>query len=224
LSNDSAAKGFKLIGSMLCLDFLNTVGGRISERAKARAKSYQYEILKDKLEDYKDLLGWYAHAGLPTEKKARRLLQLSQSQPKVADSVFKRGLALREAIYRIIKAAMEHWPADKADIERLNGELLIAKSHEKLAPSEDGFAWAWDEGSEALDSVLWPVARSAAELLTSNSLSRVRQCGGENCGWLFLDTSRNRSRQWCDMKDCGNLAKVRRFRERHHRRKGEKLR
>ena len=209
---------------MPCLDFLNTVGGRIIGRAKSRSKGYRYDILKDKLEDYKDLLGWCAHAGLLTERKSRRLLQLSRSQPRGADSAFKRALALREAIYRIIKAAMEHWPADEADIEMLNGELLIAKRHEKLVPSEDGFAWVWDDGSEALDSVLWPIALSAAELLTSNYLSRVRQCGGESCGWLFLDTSRNRSRQWCDMKDCGNLAKVRRFRERHQRRKGDKLR
>jgi predicted RNA-binding Zn ribbon-like protein len=60
---------------------------------------------------------------------------------------------------------------------------------------------------------LWPVARSAAELLTSGDLARVGQCPGEECGWLFLDTSRAGRRQWCDMADCGNLAKVRRFRD-----------
>jgi len=61
---------------------------------------------------------------------------------------------------------------------------------------------------------LWPLSRSAAELLTSADLAFIRECQGEDCGWLFLDTSRNRTRRWCDMRDCGNLAKVRRFRRR----------
>ena len=59
-----------------------------------------------------------------------------------------------------------------------------------------------------------PVASSAAELLTSAALEDTRECDSEGCGWLFLDTSRSRRRRWCDMRDCGNLAKVRRFRER----------
>src|ERR1044072_3929170 len=100
---------------MLCLDFLYTGGGRTGERGQGGPKRDPYDIIKDKLEDYKDLLGWCAHAGLLTEKKVRRLLQLSRSQPKAADSVFKRGLALREALDRTIKAARERWPADEAD-------------------------------------------------------------------------------------------------------------
>jgi predicted RNA-binding Zn ribbon-like protein len=57
------------------------------------------------------------------------------------------------------------------------------------------------------------VARSAAELLQSEELGRVRRCDGEDCRWLFLDTSRSRNRRWCDMADCGNTAKVRRYRQ-----------
>ena len=66
--------------------------------------------------------------------------------------------------------------------------------------------------------MLGPVARSAAELLTSDRLDRLRQCESEKgCGWLFVDGSRNRSRRWCDMSDCGNRAKARRFHRRHRR-------
>jgi predicted RNA-binding Zn ribbon-like protein len=64
--------------------------------------------------------------------------------------------------------------------------------------------------------MLWHIADSAAEFLTTGDLTRLRECSGEDCGWLFEDTSKNRSRQWCDMRDCGNLAKVRRFRTRLH--------
>ena len=70
------------------------------------------------------------------------------------------------------------------------------------------------DSEAALDRMLWSIAHSGAELLTTGDLSRLRECGGEECGWLFEDTSRNRSRQWCDMQDCGNLAKVRRYRTR----------
>jgi len=99
-------------------------------------------------------------------------------------------------------------------VECLSEEMCVARNHEKLIHAEDKFSWSWDAGDAALDRMLWPVALSAVGLLTSGDLSRIRQCGGDNCGWLFLDTSRNRSRQWCAMNDCGNLAKVRRFRQR----------
>jgi len=67
---------------------------------------------------------------------------------------------------------------------------------------------------DELTSLLWPVARAATALLTSSDLARVRECADDACGWLFLDHSRNGSRRWCDMADCGNRAKARRYRER----------
>jgi predicted RNA-binding Zn ribbon-like protein len=84
----------------------------------------------------------------------------------------------------------------------------------RVIRNESGFTWGWDKQSDALDRMLWPVARSAADLLTSDHLNRVHQCGGKDCTWLFVDTSRNHSRQWCDMGDCGNRAKARRFYQR----------
>ncbi len=77
-----------------------------------------------------------------------------------------------------------------------------------------GFVWEWNDTKPVLDRILWAISVSAAEMLTTSDLTRLRQCPGEDCGWLFDDTTRNRSRQWCDMKDCGNIAKVRRFRSR----------
>ena len=50
--------------------------------------------------------------------------------------------------------------------------------------------------------------------LTSEELDQVRECAGNTCGWLFVDMSRNHSRHWCDMRDCGNRAKVRRYYQR----------
>jgi predicted RNA-binding Zn ribbon-like protein len=62
--------------------------------------------------------------------------------------------------------------------------------------------------------MLWPIASSAADLLTSERLKKVRLCEAKTCTWLFLDESRNHSRRWCDMKVCGNREKARRHYQR----------
>jgi predicted RNA-binding Zn ribbon-like protein len=74
----------------------------------------------------------------------------------------------------------------------------------------DGFVWDWHEVDGVLELPIWIVARSAADLLVSSELERVRECAGEKCDWLFLDASRNQSRRWCDMAACGNRAKAQR--------------
>lgn len=205
---------FKLIGGHPSLDFLNTVGGWGSNSNNRGSRDYRDLILGEKLEGYADLLTWSLRAGLLTEKEMRQLLRMSEEQPKAAGVVCKRAVQLRGAIYRLVKSAIEHWPPGAADLETLNEELTTARKHERLIYKRERIEFAWRERVEALDCMLWQLAQSTAELLTTGDLSRVRQCGGETCGWLFLDTSRNRSRHWCDMKDCGNLAKVRRFRQR----------
>jgi predicted RNA-binding Zn ribbon-like protein len=118
-------------------------------------------------------------------------------------------------MYRIFKAAIEGWKPPAADLALLNAELARAREHEQLVFGGGMFAVDWESGPAALDAMLWPAVRSAATLLTAGELARVTQCAGPDCAWLFLDSTRNRSRRWCDMADCGNLAKVRRFRGRN---------
>jgi predicted RNA-binding Zn ribbon-like protein len=80
----------------------------------------------------------------------------------------------------------------------------------RLVPAKEGFEWKFGDLLD-FDSVLWPIARSAAELLVSDQLAYVRACSSKACEWFFLDTSKNHHRRWCDMTRCGNRAKVRRF-------------
>jgi predicted RNA-binding Zn ribbon-like protein len=211
---ESPTSGFKFIGGLVCLDFINTAEGRTGgSRASA---GEHYKIIGEKLKSYTDLIEWCRHeqTGLLSASAARALIQLAKKHPKAAQSVCETAICLREALYRIFRAIASERRPNQADIEKLNEELKTGRAHEKLVFSSGAFTTKWEEVSEKLDSPLWPVARSAGELLTSGDSSRLRQCAGEDCGWLFIDTSRNRSRQWCDMKDCGNLAKVRRFRQR----------
>jgi predicted RNA-binding Zn ribbon-like protein len=214
MANDWEAKNFKRIGGHPSLDFVNTVGAWVSDPERKSLTGYKESVLREKLNNYGDLVAWSRVAGLLTETAATQLLGLAQGQPGAASAVVKRALKLRESLYRLCKSVVEDWTPDLADLERLNQELTIARSHQRLVSTGSKFGWNWVETGESLDAVLWPLALSGAELLSSGDLSRLRQCGGEECGWLFLDTSRNRSRQWCEMSDCGNLAKVRRFRRR----------
>jgi predicted RNA-binding Zn ribbon-like protein len=210
----TSAAEMRLIGGRLCLDFINTVDGRKRDSQRRESSAVNSLVLGDKLREYSDLVEWSRHAGVVTATEAGRLIQASKRNTGEARDVFDRAIALREALYRICKAAMTGRRTQRVDLKTLNDELLEARTHERLTHAADGFRWESVGGEAALDRMLWSLAHSAAELLTAGDLSRLRQCGGEECGWLFEDASRNRSRQWCHMQDCGNLAKVRRFRTR----------
>jgi predicted RNA-binding Zn ribbon-like protein len=203
----------KLVGGELCLDFVNTVGGRVPEAGGSPGS----RVLADKLAAYTDLVAWGRHTGSIGEPEARRLLRLAEGRPREAADVLERALLFREALHRTLRWLMLGRRPDPRDLSLLNAEIGTARARESLTASRDGLRWEWPDAGEQLDSPLWPVSRSAGALLTSGDLSRLRQCGGERCGWLFLDRSRNRSRQWCTMEDCGNLSKVRRFRRRQSR-------
>ncbi len=182
----------KLIGERLCLDFTNTVGGRNGS-----------EIIFEKLKTYNDLVDWSVHVGILDRREAKKL------EKKGSQRVVKRALRLREAIYRICVAALKKESPNSADLKLLNHEIQEARNHEFV---DSSFRIRTKSTNKDLDQILWPVVLSASELLTTEDLKRLQQCDGENCGWLFVDTSKNHTRQWCDMSDCGNREKVRRFR------------
>lgn len=99
----------------------------------------------------------------------------------------------------------------------MNQEIGDALRHARLVEQGGGFVWGWDE-NPSLERPLWPIARSAAELLAHpDALAQLRECASDTCEWLFLDRSRNHTRRWCDMNDCGARTKVRRFRARRAR-------
>jgi len=208
----SPATSMKLVGGDPCLDFVNTVGGRVAVAGSARTR-----VRADKLACYPDLVAWVVHAGLVDESVGRGLLRLGAARPREARAAHGRALAFREALYRTLRVLMLGRGPAPADLAVLNVELAAWRSREVLAAGREGLRWEWRDAAARLESPLWPVARAAAALLTSPELAHLRQCGGFDCGWLFLDRSRNHSRQWCTMEDCGNLSKVRRFRERHAR-------
>jgi predicted RNA-binding Zn ribbon-like protein len=118
----------------------------------------------------------------------------------------RRAIALRESIYHVFSPLAAGVEPDQAAFEVLNEHLSRALAQVRI--SRDGWTWHVSDPGERF---LMLVALSAAEILTSERVARVRECADEECGWLFIDASKNRSRRWCSMSDCGNLAKARRF-------------
>jgi predicted RNA-binding Zn ribbon-like protein len=202
VSSNRPERRFKLRGGVVCLDFVNTVGSRLTDRHSEYLRSYE------------DLLDWARQAGLLAPEETEDLSRQAALDPEGTQETLSRALALREAIHRVISRAMAGESQDESDMSALNRELSIALSHRRVMPADGTYGWSWDRsgdgGGAQLDSPLWPVAQSAAELLTSPKLGRVKLCAGEGCGWVFLDESRNNSRRWCDSRDCGNRERVRR--------------
>lgn len=201
---------WKLIAGRPCLDFINTVGARVPGGEGAADVLVQREML----ESYDDLLRWAGFASLLTGRELSPLRKLAAEDPRRAAAIHARAVAFREALYRIGAALADGGQPTAGDVSWLDQEWHEARDAQRLAARSGGLTVAWRE-EVRLDRLLWPLALDAFELFTGDRLDRLKQCPAEDCGWLFLDTSRNGSRQWCDMKDCGNLAKVRRFRERH---------
>jgi predicted RNA-binding Zn ribbon-like protein len=188
-----------LIGGVLCLDFVNTVDPR---HAPGR---------REYLDDYAALVAWGGHAGAIDAGQGERLREGAAGDPAEAERVLGRAIRLREALYPLFSRAARGQPPAPDDLGVLQAELTRALPHFLLTWSAGGYAREWEQDSSALDQVLWAVAWSAAELLLHGPLDRIRECPGQgNCGWLFLDLSKNASRRWCDMRVCGNRAKARR--------------
>ncbi|MGH6882300.1 CGNR zinc finger domain-containing protein [Hypericibacter sp.] len=198
----SRAGGLALIGGIACLNFANTSSGRGTPRHQEHLRSYDL------------LLVWAEHAGLLAPAQRQSLSELAALQGAAAARVLRRALDLREAIYATAEA-LGHRTTPPADaLLILNQELSRAMSQATIRPEASGFAWDWSEAEPALDRPLWPIARSAAELLTGPAHEQVKQCPGAHCGWVFLDLTKNHRRRWCEMEVCGSRAKVRRYRER----------
>lgn len=193
----------------LCLDFCNTV----SNHAGPEPGEY--------LRTYADVLAWAAGKNLLPAPAADRLAAHAAQHPAAAEAACAQAVELREAIYRLLLAhAHGRTPghaALPADLAVLNAYLAQALAQARLTPTGAGYALTWDlSAGEALDSLLWPIAYSAADLLaTPDQLARVGQCQDDRgCGWVFLDLTKNHSRRWCAMDDCGNRAKAKRHYER----------
>jgi predicted RNA-binding Zn ribbon-like protein len=175
-------------------------------------------IAREKLHALNDFIAWSEQAKLLKVDQAEALRSDAARHAAKAAEILARATNLREAIFRIFFSAAKNKAPAQDDMARLNAELAASLGRLRITPVRNGggFAWQWADERVEAEHLLGPIARSAAELLVQPDLvAKIHQCQGDNCGWLFVDCSKNHSRRWCDMRDCGNRAKVRRHRKRH---------
>ena len=191
---------YRQVGGHLALDFVNTLGGCRGGDTKEYCKTYGA------------LVTWAELVGILSPTMKGKLEARASEQPDAAMEVWHRAVALRETIYRVVAASSAGKPPAPEDLFLLSREAAFALGRARIVGTPGTYGWDWPECDAELERLLWPVARAAADLVTSKELGRVRECGSERCTWVFLDTSKNGRRRWCDMSDCGNREKVRRHR------------
>lgn len=194
---------FDFDSGVLCLDFANTVDWHASDHPE------------DSLPTCADLVAWGVAAGLVTRAEAGELLRRAEHAPDEMAQRFDAAIHLREAIFRIFRNIAVKEPVDQADVDILTTFWQRSAPYIRYTAAGDGIKREWAFPSIDLLRILGPVALSAVDLLERGERDRVGMCADDRgCGWLFYDTSRNRSRRWCSMESCGNRAKA----QRHYRR------
>jgi len=192
---------FDFCGGHVALDFANTVGSRDGDP-------------DEHFNTYGDLIAWAEARGVVTKADATRLKRAAAAEPDAARAAYRRAITLREALYHVFQRRTSGLAPAPGDLATMN--RFVAGTYRDARLVVDGDRIVLDTGSigDDLERPFTVVVRAAVDLLTGDQAPLVGRCADETCGWLFLDTTRNRTRRWCVMKDCGNRAKVRRFRGR----------
>lgn len=190
---------FELIGGNLALDFVNTLDDRPSDQPK--------ELLKN----FYELAHFGEDTGILTGAQVDYFYVNVHLEPDEAGDAVRRAIHLREAMYAVFSALMKKQTVPQTALDTLNTYIRDATQHSRLVQKDGRCELRYNEMTSRYSALLWPIARAAADLLTSSDMALLRACSSPTCQWLFLDTSKNHHRRWCSMKVCGNRAKVRKF-------------
>lgn len=191
-----------LVGGHPALDLVNTVErGVPAPGAEAR----------DFLGSAADLAVWARRVGVPGAPDGPALQRIR---------------SLRESLHTVvldILGASSGSSDPGAAVELLGQRATAAATRSRLVRPGAGGPLVREVGTDPAYELEDRLALAAEELLTGPDAGRVRRCPVERggCGWVFLDRSRNGSRTWCRMADCGNQVKARRLTERRRRERTE---
>jgi predicted RNA-binding Zn ribbon-like protein len=197
VETSEAFRGQRIVGGNLALDLLNTQNGPAGSAPE-----------DDVLFDYRDLLAWASHVGLLTPPEERSLLRGARKRPADADAAFQRTQETRAYLHDVFDAAARGKAPARADLLRLQHDAADALAHGRLVLADGQYRWSWAD-DEDLGRPLWPIIHAALTLVTDGPLDRVKGCA--SCRFLFVDESKNRSRRWCSMDDCGSQDKMRKY-------------
>jgi predicted RNA-binding Zn ribbon-like protein len=195
-------KPFEMVAGDVALDLVNTLDFRFRESGA-----------EELLEDYGDLLRFMTQSGLLSDAEARRLERLEGLDVE-RGRVLEQVKELREGVAAVVYAWVGGEEVSIASVTALEGYFKQASSRRHLTARGSRLVWSWGEDSWTVEAPLWLLAQAAADMMISERMEQLRTCSADACRWIFLDTSKNHSRRWCDMKVCGNRMKARRFQAR----------
>jgi len=190
---------YQLIAGHPSLDFVNTLDWRFRE-----------EGTEELLSSYEDLLRFAEQSKMLSTRQERQLLRTTSNV--AGTRVLKRSTELREAMAEVFYAQVDGLEPSDASLRTLEQFFKAARLNQKLCWKDSRVAWAEMESEAELP--LWLLSLDTSDLMTSDAIHKLRACDVPDCRWLFLDTSKNHARRWCDMKICGNRMKARRFKAR----------
>lgn len=199
---------FKFLAASACLDFVNTVDRWVSEAGRPQPKD-------DALVSYESVLDWCSQSSLLPSATVRELRKQAQLHPRLAAEIHSRALSLRQAIWQTFSALASQGRPPGSALAIINSELERIPAEKFRLVGDD--LELTREPDHSLQLPLVIILEDTLTLIRSKHSASVRMCAADECGWLFLDTSRNHKRRWCDMNDCGNRAKARRFYRREKR-------
>lgn len=207
---DSSRSAWRFVAGNLCLDFVNTTNRRVPVPQNPLLTRPDEECLLD----YGRLLDWARAAGCLEPQAVKHLTQTALRDRALAQRVWRRAMVLREALYEIAVSVVERTLADERALSVLNREVGIARDHLVIAARKGELVESFQGQPWELSRPLWPIALSAAQFFVRGVTRRLKRCPGSGCDWLFIDVTKNGSRTWCSMADCGNRSKVTRYRMR----------
>jgi predicted RNA-binding Zn ribbon-like protein len=212
---DSSRGVFRIVGGHPALDLVNTV----TPRLRGGAAEHDY------LTSPADLLAWSRRIDLVDDRDLGAVEGIWRMAPELAEKALRATLEIREATYDVL-APRAAGVVTGPGLERSLGaafELLMlrwsaAAARSMLVPgagSSPGVA-ELVVGTSPAQLIPDRLVVAAVELVRTVDVRQLRACPVEEggCGWLFLDRSRNGSRRWCAMEDCGTRAKIRKLGER----------
>ena len=183
----------RFIADHLALDFVNT-------------KTTEGGGVTDALPTYREMLGWFKQADVLSAAEFRTLGAADGSRE--SSDTLHALRAFRNVVRALLDDARTRGEIAPRYLSAVNERLATGGARRALVREVDGYALRVQYRFERPRDLMLPVASAVAELIAQEDLTRIKRCGSDCCDMYFLDTSRNRSRTWCDMAVCGNRAKA----------------
>jgi predicted RNA-binding Zn ribbon-like protein len=193
----------QLDGGCPAFDFANTISNR---------NDPDYF---DYLPRYDDFIQWIEKIELLPKGKINAITTFSKSHTRKSAETLQQVIEAREVIFKLFSSLAQHQKADTETLDVFNNFLSEALSTIRVEIGRTEIATSFTVSDKTiLKEPLYLLIKNAFDILSTQSFERIKAC--PTCKWLFLDTTKNGKRRWCNMQVCGSNDKARRY---YHRKK-----